>query len=461
MPDPAYPPADPAAQSVREALRGRLSDLWGTPVRVGEPVLLTGGASRETLQIHVAATGTHRDVVLRRDLLPGADPAGLAREAAALRAAAADGVPVPAVVDDGPALSGHPYLVMEYVPGETVPRRLLRDPAYSTIRTTLAGALGAIAARIHTVDPDQVPGLTRPDPLGLLRDLADDDDTPRPAVELGLAWLAARTPPPAPDTLVHGDLRNGNVLVGPDGVRAILDWELVHRGDPVEDLGWLCVKAWRFGAAQPVGGFGSRAELLDGYAAVAGWRPTDEQLRWWEVYGTLRWVLLCRRQALAYLRGDRDSLEHAVIGRRVCEAEFDLLLALDLTSPAAPTPVTQPLVTPGDADRGTTRPPHDAPDAGHLIAAVTDAFTSGAFGDAYLTRVAANALRIAGRELALGPDLADRHRRRLDALGVPDDAAVAAALRDGTGGPQLTAAVVDAVRDKLLVANPRYLTQPA
>ncbi|SHN43547.1 phosphotransferase family protein [Cryptosporangium aurantiacum] len=453
--DPAYPaPADPGVEPAREALRVRLSQLWGTRVTVVASARLTGGASRETLRVRVAADGRSRDLVLRRDVLPQAPPDALAREAAALRAAAAAGVPVPAVVDAGPALGGHPYLVMEYVDGEVLPRRLLRDAAYATVRTTLAGALGEIAARIHTADPAGVAGLTRPDPLGLLRELADDDDTPRPAVELGLAWLAARTPPAAPDTLVHGDLRNGNVLVGPEGVRAVLDWELVHAGDPVEDLGWLCVKAWRFGSPEPVGGFGSRAQLLDGYEQVAGWRPAEEQLRWWEVYGTLRWVLLCRRQALAFLRGDRESLEHAVIGRRVCEAEFDLLLALGLTEPSPPP------ADPAPGPRGAGRSPHDAPDAGHLIATVAGAFTDGTFGDAYLTRVAANALRIAGRELALGPVLADRHRARLDALGLTDDAALAAAIRGGdTTGP-VTTAVVDAVRDKLAVANPRYLGQP-
>ena len=71
---------------------------------------------------------------------------------------------------------------------------------------------------------------------------------PHPAFELGLRWLAeARAPRPTPPALVHGDFRNGNFIVGPDGMRAVLDWELAHLGDPIEDLGWLCVKSWRFG----------------------------------------------------------------------------------------------------------------------------------------------------------------------------------------------------------------------
>lgn len=447
--------ADHAAELARQALRARLTHLWGTRVTVSDPVRLTGGASRETLRVSVHAAETHRDLVLRRDVLPHADADALGREAAALRAAAAAGVPVPVVVDDGPSLAGHPYLLMGHVTGEALPQRLLRDAAYAPIRATLADTLGALAARIHTIDPDQIPGLPHPDPLPQLRALADADDTPRPAVELGFAWLTAHRPAPTGDTVVHGDLRNGNVLIGTDSLHAVLDWELVHRGDPTEDLGWLCVKAWRFGTAPPVGGFGTRAQLLSGYRRVAGWAPDDHQLHWWEVYGTLRWALLCRVQALSYLRGDRDTLEHAVLGRRVCEAEFDLLLALGHTHPA---PADD---THDDAPRAAVTPPHDAPDAARLLTAVRDAFTTGAFGDSYLTRVAANALAIARRELTLGPELAARHDTRLHTLGLADDTAVATAIRAGAAGRDVVAAVVDATRDRLLVANPRYLAHPA
>ena len=450
------PPGDHDTAPIRDALRARLTHLWATRVTVGQPVRLTGGASRETLRVPVHTGDTHRQLVLRRDLLPTADPDAMAREAAALRAAAAAGVPVPVLVDHGPTLGGHPYLIMGHVTGETLPQRLLRDPAYAAVRTTLAAEIGALAARIHTIDAARIPGLPHPEPLTLLRELADADDTARPTVELGLAWLTRHRPHPTTPTVVHGDLRNGNLLIGTDKLHAVLDWELVHHGDPTEDLGWACVKAWRFGTAPPVGGFGDRTQLLDGYRRVAGWAPDPDTLHWWEVYGTLRWVLLCRLQALAYLRGDRDTLEHAVIGRRVCEAEHDLLLALGLTHPA---PADDVLHHP--TPRPTATAPHDAPDTTHLLTAVGDALTTGTFGDTYLTRVAANALKIARREHTLGPHLADRHQQRLTRLGLPDDAALAAAIRDGTPGHDLTTAVVDTVRDKLLVANPRYLGQPA
>jgi aminoglycoside phosphotransferase (APT) family kinase protein len=125
--------------------------------------------------------------------------------------------------------------------------------------------------------------------------------------------------------VVHGDFRNGNLIVGRDGIRAVLDWELAHLGDPMEDLGWLCVKSWRFGQPLPVGGFGAYAQLLDAYERASG-RPVDRvALRWWETLGTLKWGIMCIMQAATHTSGAVRSVELAAIGRRVCEQEWDLL----------------------------------------------------------------------------------------------------------------------------------------
>ncbi|MFD8738337.1 phosphotransferase family protein [Streptomyces sp. NPDC059618] len=449
-------------------IEARLSAVWGTPVTATVPSTLPGGASRQTMRFTAETADGSRDLVLRRDLSGPAGAATMDLEARVMAAAATAGVPVPELVDSGASLGGNPYIVMSHVPGEVIPRRLLRDDAYASARPALAAQFGAIAARIHTMSPDTLGGLGGQDPIAALRALAERWDTPRPSVELGLRWLEEHPVPAVADTVVHGDLRNGNAIVGPEGIRAVLDWELVHRGDPVEDLGWLCVKAWRFGAELPVGGFGTRAQLLDGYEEVAGWRPTDAQLHWWEVYSTLRWVLICRQQAAVHLEGEQDSLEHAVIGRRVCEAEFDLLLALGLTRPEK----TKDVLTAADAAEtttvGTGAAPHDAPDAGHLLAVVERTLARGELGAQggahYLSRVAAAALRIARRELLLSAEVERRHHERLEGLGFATDQDLAGALRSGAvapGEPAVVEAVVGTVRDKLLVANPDYLGRPA
>jgi aminoglycoside phosphotransferase (APT) family kinase protein len=149
-----------------------------------------------------------------------------------------------------------------------------------------------------------------------------------PALELGLAWLERNRPEPEGDVVVHGDFRLGNLIIGEDGVRAVLDWELVHRGDPFEDLGYLCVRAWRFGAEHPVGGFGTYDDLFRGYERVSGCPVDPARVRWWEVFGTVWWGGACMQQAARHLSGSERSVELAAIGRRVWEQEYDVLLAL-------------------------------------------------------------------------------------------------------------------------------------
>ncbi|MFD2396238.1 phosphotransferase family protein [Prauserella oleivorans] len=332
------------ADELATRLSARLTKLWRTETTVGGLRRLSGGASRETWVFEATPQdGEPVRLVLRRDPPAQADPATVAREAAVLPAARAQGVPVPELVDHtlDAAVLGAPYLITAHVDGETIPRKLLREQRYDAVRSSLAGELGRVLARIHRIPLADVPELPAPDPLDWLTEHYDELGEPLPPVEIALHWLRRHRPDPAGDTVVHGDFRNGNLIVAPDGLRAVLDWELLHRGDPMEDLGWLCVKAWRFGTAQPVGGFGGREELLDGYAEVAGVRPDPGALHWWEVYGTAKWAVVCRMQAERHLGGRTRSVELAAVGRRVCEQEHDLLLALGMPR-NGPNPRTRP-----------------------------------------------------------------------------------------------------------------------
>ena len=413
---------------------------------------LSGGASRETW----ALTAGGRDLVLRSGA--GTGGVALAVEAEAMTAAAEAGVPVPEVDGTG-ELDGRPYLLMTRVDGETIPRRILRDPALT--RPGLAAELGGLLARLHSVPLAEVPHVaTERDPLaGLHEAYLAGGRVPPPGLALGLRELADSRPEPAGEALVHGDFRMGNLMIGPDGVRAVLDWELVHRGDPVEDLGWLCAKVWRFGSAHPAGGLGSREELLDGYAAVAGWRPSAAQLHWWELHATVRWGLMCAVMADRHLSGAEPSVELAAIGRRAAEQEFDVLLALGHDVPDS--------VPPPEPDAG----PDDLfgrPTAAELVDAVAHFLAAdvqpGGDRVAFHARVAGNVLATVRRELLLGPAARERHRARLDRLGCPDDAALARAVLDGSldhRRDEVVAAVREATRDRLLVANPRHLSAPA
>ncbi len=253
------------------------------------------------------------------------------KEAQLLRVAAAAGVPVPRVVETGDATGelGAAFVITERLDGETIPRRILRDDAYAAARAGLASSCGTVLARLHSISPDEVVGLDDSDQLAQYRQIHESLDQPSAAFELAFRWLERNRPVRRKTVLVHGDFRHGNLLVGPDGLRAVLDWELAHLGDPMEDLGWLCVKSWRFGSSLPVGGFGSYDELITGYEGAGGERVDREVLRWWEVLGNLKWGIMCMLQARTHLSGRVRSVELAAIGRRVPEVEWDLLAILE------------------------------------------------------------------------------------------------------------------------------------
>jgi aminoglycoside phosphotransferase (APT) family kinase protein len=456
--------------------------VWGDPgAEVTGLRRLSGGASRETWSID-AARGDGRPVplILQRDR-PGAvrTGGGMGTEVALLRAARAAGVPVADVITahtDGPTSPlGAPFMVVERLEGETIARRILRDDEFAAGRPRLAAQCGRALAAVHAIPTGAVPGLVEQDQVAQYREVLDTLGEPHPAFELGFRWLDANRPPPTRKAVVHGDFRLGNLMVGPDGLRGVLDWELAHLGDAMEDLGWLCVKAWRFGGAKPVGGVGDYADLYDAYAAAAGVPVDPDVVRWWEVLGTLKWGVMCIMQASSHLLGMSRSVELATIGRRVCENEHDLLLLLPTgsgehtgsargPSGPAPLPVGGPSAA-GAPAPAVGSPPHDRPTAAELVEAVREYLErdvmSGTEGRLqFHARVAVNALGMVERELALGPAMSEAHAARLAYLGVADEAGLASAIRSGSMDDRyddVVAAVGDTVRDKLRVANPKYL----
>lgn len=282
---------------------------------------LSGGASRETWRFE--ADGS--DFVLQR-VRKGAI-GGLHGEPLVVAAAHAAGVPTPELVVDGSDRTelDLPFMIVRAVEGETIARKILRDDAYSHARSVLTTQLGTAAAQLHSLDPSTVPGLIDEDQIDRYQTALDTLGEPHPVFEAAFRWLVLNRPSATRQVVVHGDYRLGNIMVNEQGLAAILDWELAHLGDPMEDLGWLCVRAWRFGGAQPVAGLGTYDELFDAYEKESGLRPDFDVVRWWEILGTLKWGVICISQAATHLNGLVRSHELAAIGRRVCENEYDLI----------------------------------------------------------------------------------------------------------------------------------------
>jgi len=351
-----------AGEIVAERLGALAHRVFPAASGVARVTRLTAGATQEIWRFELVQDGAQTPLILRRSpggrmTAGGGSSIGLDVEAEILKLAAVAGVPVPAVKhvlvpEDNLGLG----FIMEFVEGETLGGRIVRDARFAETRPRLARQCGEILARIHAIPPGGAPTLKRSSPAQLVaqwRASYDATDFPRPVFDLAFAWLDRHVPPPAANPrLVHGDFRNGNLMFRPEGVVAVLDWELAHVGDPMEDLGWICVNPWRFGAVdKPVGGFGEREDLYAGYEAAGGAAVDHAHARFWEIYGALRWGVMCAGMTAAFRAADpsveravflkgpavRESGPHIAFQLRVCANAIEIAQRGLTLAPAAET----------------------------------------------------------------------------------------------------------------------------
>lgn len=223
--------------------------------------------------------------------------------------------------------------VTAFVAGETMPKKLIQGSEFAEVRKTLAAQLGELLAFLHSLDPAPAAFLESwpdsIDPIDAQRQRLDLYEEAHPALELGLRWLESHRPPARRRSIVHGDFRMGNFMVGPNGVTAILDWECCHLGNGIEDFGWLCTRSWRFGRIdRPVGGFGQREQFYAAYEAAGGGKVDDDEVRYWEIFGLLRWAVINLGQAHGHVFGGRRSVVFAAQGRNTSQMEYDLLMTM-------------------------------------------------------------------------------------------------------------------------------------
>lgn len=308
---------------------------------------LSAGANKGTWSFDVLVDGEPRGFILQLAADSGApDPDSEddwvphldgTQEFMAMSVAHAAGVPVPRVryflaPEDGLGLGA----ITGRIEGETLGTRIHRQPEFATARGLMAGQCGRILADIGRMPVDELPFLREfgvDETLALYRRTLDSFDHPLPALELALQWGRERRPKLTRRAMVHGDFRTGNFIVGPEGIRAVLDWEIAHVGDPLEDLGYLCMRTWRFGGKGPVGGFGQRADLYAAYEQATGVGVDPADVRFWEVMGSMRWALGCVRRAFSFRHQDRRRLEFAGVGRRLEEPVYDILNVIEGTDP--------------------------------------------------------------------------------------------------------------------------------
>ncbi len=431
---------------------------------------LTAGASQETYRIVVRADDAELLLALRRAVPTLLEGSGVGKitlevEAQLLQLAGAAGIPEPEVIyllQEADGL-GSGFL-MEWLEGETLGGRITRSDDFAQLRPQLAFQCGEQLARVHALDwraAGLEASLPRVSPQVLVQETWSyyrDLNVPAPMIDYSWRWLQDNIPKESRLSLVHGDFRNGNLMVTAQGINAVLDWELAHLGDPVRDLGWLCVNSWRFGKRElPVGGFGEIDDLLAGYRAVSGIDVSREELRFWQVFGSFWWSMATLRMAQSWRTGETPSLERPVIGRRSSEAQMDCVNLL--------IPGTFDLPdTSAELAEGTQLPmPSELLESvrGFLKQDVVDGADQ---HTGFMARVAANSLGIAQREMLYGPALADAECERLHALldcqaGLDQlRRELVLRLRDGLelNTPGLAAHLRQTVAGQLALDQPRY-----
>ncbi len=333
---------------LRSRLEGFLAETVSGIVSVTAARQLTGGASRDSWAIDIEVSSGPESgkqaLVMRRDMGGVIHEEALSREQEfrMLQAAYKAGVlvPRPRWLCNDPEVLGVPFFLMDRLEGESVGRRIVREPALAEARRLLPRQMGRQLALIHRINPREErldflptcdPGCS-PAQTALNRTARELDQfaEPHPALELGLRWLRANAPACSEQVLLHGDFRIGNVMVGQDGLRGVFDWEFSHIGDPAEELAWPCTRAWRFGHDDlAFGGVGQPEEFFAAYEAAGG-KPVDRRaIDYWEVLGNFRWGVGCIAQADRHLSGKVKSLELASLGRRTAEMELELLDLID------------------------------------------------------------------------------------------------------------------------------------
>ncbi len=280
--------------------------LPATGVKVSHLTRIPGGASRETWMFKaVWEDGSGRqsqEFVLRRD-----PPASLVEsertlEYAFYRAFQGSEVPVPRMrwLETDPTYLGAPFFVMERISGCDASWRGLLDPSFAESRPRIARRKYEILARIHLFDWSScdIPNVvTPPDPsecwkreLDYWEGMIDANElSPQPIARAAIRWLRANPPPPPKRvTVVHGDYRTGNFLYDREDIRGIVDWEMAHLGDPLEDLAWSFMEAWEWARDGKKGGIIDKEEAIQVYEQTTG-EPIDrDALHWWEVFSGVK-----------------------------------------------------------------------------------------------------------------------------------------------------------------------------
>lgn len=321
--------SDELSQRLEAYLRAKLN---APALRVSDLARIPGGASRETYRFRAhydSGTGhVTRALILRRDPTASLLETDRTTEFRAYRAFNALGLPVPepiALELEGAALE-RPFFIMEEIT-DGAPGSILSPTAYDPHREKIGLQFWSVLGRIAKADPDVV-GLgdlegTRDATAAWAREVAhwekvidEDELEPQPIARAAIRWLKRNPPPPAQKiSVVHGDYRSGNFLFNPQGdIRAILDWEMAHLGDPLEDLSWALDPLWSHGDPSHPAGLIARDRAIAIWETESGLKADPKALWWWEIFAGVKGIGIWISAGREYTEGRNTDPVNAFSG---------------------------------------------------------------------------------------------------------------------------------------------------
>ena len=306
----------PLEERLAAYIARKMPDARGVAVSGLERI--SGGASRETYRFRLAWDGGERPLILRRD-----PPASLIEterrvEFAAYRAFHGTAVPVPELLwleEEDEALD-HPFFIAEELAGHQASPQVLLSGLYDAVLPRLAERKWGILGEIARADPAAlglVEVMPAPEPDACWRRELDHWETlidrdavePMPITRAAIRWLRANPPPPAQKlSVVHGDYRTGNFLFDEAGeIHGVLDWEMAHLGDPLEDLGWSLQPVWCFGREGFAGGLVPADQAIAAWERASGLKADPAALHWWTLFNCVKGQGIWVGSAKAFISG--------------------------------------------------------------------------------------------------------------------------------------------------------------
>ncbi len=292
-----------------------------------------GGASRETYRFRLRfrrdGRSLERRLILRRDPPGSLIETDRANEFNAYRAFHGTRVPVPEPLwlEQESRWLDHPFFVMEELAGLESGIPVLFSPDYAAHWERIGARKWAILGEISRSDPHELGLFGSMEPVA--RDAAwrreldywegvldEDEVCPQPVIRAAIRWLRRNPPPPAQKlSVVHGDFRTGNFLFDDKGeIHAILDWEMAHLGDPLEDLAWGINRVWCWQKDDRVGGLLPRERALRIWEDASGLEAEPEALRWWELFSSVKGQGIWVSSAKEYAQGRNQDPVLALSG---------------------------------------------------------------------------------------------------------------------------------------------------